>query len=61
MNNSNSFLQKIINIIRKTLFCTNDDLNSQENQLKKAWKQRIAIIIGKLFWIIVDKLIGKWI
>lgn len=55
MSNNNSFWQKI----KLNLFCLNGD-SKQEDDFKKIWKHRIAIIIGKIIFIIIDKLIGKF-
>lgn len=56
MNNSDSFWQKI----KLNLFCSNVTSNKKDES-QKAWKHRIAVIIGKLIWIIIDKIVDKFI
>ncbi|OOP74113.1 hypothetical protein [Clostridium beijerinckii] len=50
MNNSNSFLQRL------TLFCSNE---LKKEEIRKSIKHRIAIMLGKIFWIIIDKFLGS--
>lgn len=57
-NNNNLFWQKI----KLNLFCLNDNRNRRKKSKKseKASKHCISIILGKLIWIIIEKIIDNF-
>ena len=40
-----------------TLFCSNDCRKIKDGKSKKAFKQKIACVIGRVIWLIIEKII----
>lgn len=57
MKKNNSFSKRNSKKKDLTLFCSNDSFKIKDDKSKKALKQKFACVVGKVIWLIIEKII----